>query len=50
MPRFYGWPFGKRIKTQSAFTKKNKFEDFGTHIFQLGNDAQTDILMKFDLV
>jgi ribosomal protein S18 acetylase RimI-like enzyme len=32
-----------------GFYKKNNFEDFGTHIFQLGKDAQTDILMKLYL-
>jgi GNAT superfamily N-acetyltransferase len=37
-------------KNAISFYKKNKFEDFGTHIFQLGKDAQTDILMKFDLI
>ena len=40
----------EKNKNAISFYKKNKFEDFGTHIFQLGNDAQTDILMKFDLV
>lgn len=28
------------------FYQKNGFEKFGEHIFQLGNDAQVDILMK----
>ena len=28
------------------FYEKNGFIAFGTHIFQLGNDQQTDILMK----
>ena len=28
------------------FYEKNGFITFGTHIFQLGNDQQTDILMK----
>lgn len=31
------------------FYKKNGFIEFDTHIFQLGNDAQTDILMKLKL-
>jgi diamine N-acetyltransferase len=31
------------------FYKKNNFEAFDAHIFQLGNDAQTDILMKLPL-
>ena len=29
-----------------AFYKKNGFVEFDKHIFQLGNDAQTDIMMK----
>lgn len=29
-----------------AFYKKNGFEVFGDHIFQFGNEAQTDWLMK----
>ena len=29
-----------------AFYRKWKFRDVGTHIFQLGQDAQTDILME----
>lgn len=29
-----------------AFYRKWQFERFGEHIFMLGNDAQTDILMK----
>lgn len=28
------------------FYEKNGFAPFGTHVFQLGNDAQTDVLMK----
>ena len=28
------------------FYKKNGFVEFNKHIFQLGNDAQTDIMMK----
>ena len=28
------------------FYEKNGFTAFGTHIFQLGNDQQTDILMQ----
>jgi ribosomal protein S18 acetylase RimI-like enzyme len=28
------------------FYEKNGFMPFGSHVFQLGNDAQTDILMK----
>jgi len=29
-----------------AFYRKWKFHNVGTHIFQLGNDAQTDVLME----
>jgi ribosomal protein S18 acetylase RimI-like enzyme len=29
-----------------AFYRKWKFRDVGTHVFQLGQDAQTDILME----
>lgn len=32
-----------------GFYKKYGFIPFDTHIFQLGDDAQTDILMKLDL-
>lgn len=32
-----------------AFYTKVGFEKFGLHTFQLGNDAQKDYLMKFDL-
>ena len=32
-----------------SFYEKQGFEIFGTHIFQLGDDAQTDYLMKKDL-
>ena len=28
------------------FYKKNGFETFGTHIFRLGDDEQTDLMMK----
>jgi ribosomal protein S18 acetylase RimI-like enzyme len=31
------------------FYKKNGFEDFDKHIFKLGNDEQTDIMMKLNL-
>jgi ribosomal protein S18 acetylase RimI-like enzyme len=31
------------------FYKKNGFEEFDKHIFQLGNDKQTDLLMKLKL-
>lgn len=30
-----------------AFYKKNGFVEFDKHIFRLGNDEQTDIMMKF---
>lgn len=32
-----------------SFYKKNGFEEFGKHIFKLGNDEQADILMKLKL-
>jgi len=31
------------------FYEKNGLETFSKHIFMLGNDAQTDIMMKLDL-
>ncbi len=31
------------------FYKKNGFVEFDKHIFKLGNDAQTDIMMKLEL-
>ncbi len=31
------------------FYQKNGFVEFGKHIFKLGNDEQTDLLMKFNL-
>jgi len=32
-----------------AFYKKFGFEQFGSHIFMLGDDIQTDILMRKNL-
>ena len=32
-----------------AFYKKNGFVEFGKHIFKLGDDEQTDIMMKLKL-
>ena len=32
------------------FYKKNGFEEFDKHIFKLGNDEQTDIMMKLKLI
>lgn len=32
-----------------SFYKKNGFVEFGKHIFKLGNDEQTDIMMKLQL-
>lgn len=46
MPTMFGWVFGK--KTQN-FYKKNGFVEFDQHIFQLGDDKQTDIMMKLQL-
>jgi diamine N-acetyltransferase len=31
------------------FYKKNGFKEFDKHIFRLGNDNQTDIMMKLNL-
>ena len=31
------------------FYRKHGFEPFGTHVFMLGNDAQTDLLMKLHI-
>lgn len=38
-------------KNQRAinFYKKNNFKEFDKHIFQLGNDAQTDLMMQLPL-
>ena len=32
-----------------SFYKKNGFVEFDKHIFKLGNDEQTDIMMKLEL-
>lgn len=32
-----------------SFYKKNGFVSFSTHVFMLGNDAQTDIMMKLSI-
>jgi ribosomal protein S18 acetylase RimI-like enzyme len=32
-----------------SFYKKNGFEEFDKHIFKLGNDEQTDIMMKLQI-
>ncbi|MES2762228.1 MAG: GNAT family N-acetyltransferase [Bacteroidota bacterium] len=32
-----------------SFYKKNGFQQFDTHVFKLGEDEQTDILMKLEL-
>ncbi len=39
----------KNIKAIS-FYKKNGFTEFDKHIFRLGSDVQTDILMKQKIV
>ena len=46
----YVW-LGVWEKNQRAinFYKKNGFVDFDKHIFKLGNDEQTDIMMKLNL-
>jgi diamine N-acetyltransferase len=33
-----------------AFYRKNGFVEFGKHVFMLGNDKQTDLMMKLVLV
>lgn len=40
------WEFNPRAR---AFYRKYGFYEVGKHIFQLGSDAQTDILMQKDL-
>lgn len=40
------WEENARAK---SFYKKNGFVEFGKHIFKLGDDEQTDILMRFNL-
>lgn len=37
------WEHNRRAQ---AFYRKWKFHEVGTHVFQLGDDAQTDILME----
>ncbi len=32
-----------------SFYKKNGFSAFGKHLFKLGNDEQTDIMMKLEM-
>lgn len=41
------WEENKRA---IRFYEKNGFTAFGTHIFRLGNDAQTDLLMRKKLI
>ena len=40
------WEFNPRAQ---AFYKKYGFYEVGKHVFQLGKDAQTDLLMRKDL-
>ena len=40
------WEHNSRAQ---AFYRKWKFREVGTHVFQLGNDPQTDILMQRSL-
>ncbi|MBX3291673.1 MAG: GNAT family N-acetyltransferase [Acidobacteria bacterium] len=40
------WEFNPRAR---RFYEKNGFQFCGTHIFQLGSDPQTDLLMRKDL-
>jgi len=37
------WEHNRRAR---AFYRKWNFQEVGTHVFQLGNDSQTDILMQ----
>ena len=39
----------EKNKKAIQFYKKNGFVTFDTHIFKLGEDAQTDLMMKFEL-
>ena len=39
----------ERNARAQAFYRKWNFREIGTHIFQLGNDPQTDILMQRDI-
>jgi len=38
-----------KIARAIGFYKKNGFSEFDKHIFRLGNDEQTDIMMKLKL-
>lgn len=40
---------GKENSRAINFYKKNGFVEFDKHIFRLGNDEQTDIMMKLRL-
>jgi diamine N-acetyltransferase len=40
------WEFNPRAK---AFYEKYEFREVGKHVFQLGSDPQTDLLMQRDL-
>lgn len=40
------WEFNPRAQ---AFYRKYGFREVGTHVFQLGDEAQTDLLMQRDL-
>jgi ribosomal protein S18 acetylase RimI-like enzyme len=40
------WEHNQRAR---AFYRRWNFQEVGTHIFQLGNDPQTDILMERNL-
>jgi ribosomal protein S18 acetylase RimI-like enzyme len=40
------WEQNERAR---AFYQKWRFEEFGTHVFQLGSDPQNDFLMKLPL-
>jgi diamine N-acetyltransferase len=40
---------GRKHSRAISFYKKNGFVAFDKHIFKLGNDEQTDIMMKLNL-
>lgn len=40
------WEYNPRAK---AFYDKNNFREVGEHVFQLGSDAQTDLLMQKEI-
>ena len=47
-PKPLDWEFGKNQRAIN-FYKKNGFVEFDKHIFKLGKEEQTDIMMKLKL-